>query len=217
MWRLLYLHYFKKENNMARTSYGLPGIYNASPITLPDQAGSALAVNSSGQLIVVSPGGGNAEQVQGTAADNAAAVGNPVYIGGIYNSGIQTYNSGDVAALQTDINGDLYVNLATKLDPINDTVTANEGAWNVTTITTATTTLIAAFPCYIKRVKTLGATVLGNVTVYDSLTATGTNPVPTVAQVVGQSVIDDPLVFSVGCTVVTTGTAPVVLVAWRAQ
>lgn len=44
---------------MPRTQNGLPGIHNATPLTLPDGAGAALALNASGQLLVDTSGGGN--------------------------------------------------------------------------------------------------------------------------------------------------------------
>src|SRR5258706_5771134 len=39
------------------TVYGLPGVYNATPLSLNDGDGVALAVTSSGQLIVVNADG----------------------------------------------------------------------------------------------------------------------------------------------------------------
>lgn len=36
---------------MSRTDHGLPGIYNASPLTLPDGAGAALALDQSGNSL----------------------------------------------------------------------------------------------------------------------------------------------------------------------
>ncbi len=36
---------------MARTRHGLPGIYNSTPITLSNEEGAALALNSSGQAL----------------------------------------------------------------------------------------------------------------------------------------------------------------------
>lgn len=47
-------------------------------------------------------------QVQGTAATNAAAVGNPVQTGGVYNASPITLDTGDVAAFQLDLNGNLW-------------------------------------------------------------------------------------------------------------
>lgn len=57
---------------MARTKHGLPGIYNASVITLPDGAGSALAVDSAGRIITVFPTGTSGI---GKAEDSAHASG----------------------------------------------------------------------------------------------------------------------------------------------
>lgn len=41
---------------MPRTNHGLPGIYNATPVTVPDGKGSALAVDANGRLIAVLAG-----------------------------------------------------------------------------------------------------------------------------------------------------------------
>src|SRR6185503_2366516 len=53
--------------------------------------------------------GSSAGQVQGTAADNAAAVGNPIKVGGRYESGTDTYADGDIGDLHIDANGNLKV------------------------------------------------------------------------------------------------------------
>lgn len=53
--------------------------------------------------------GSSANQVQGTAADNAAAVGSPVLVGGYYESGTDTYADGDAAKLHMDVNGNAKV------------------------------------------------------------------------------------------------------------
>ena len=47
--------------------------------------------------------------VVGPAADNAAATGNPVIVGGEYNVTPETYADGDAARLQVDVNGYLKV------------------------------------------------------------------------------------------------------------
>lgn len=62
-----------------------------------------------GQRVVFSGTGSSSGQVQGTAADNAAAVGNPVLTGGEYNLSTQTYGDGDVATTQMDVNGNQKV------------------------------------------------------------------------------------------------------------
>lgn len=53
--------------------------------------------------------GTGSDQVQGAAADNAAAAGNPVRTGAKYNSSTQTYADGDVADTQADVNGNTKV------------------------------------------------------------------------------------------------------------
>lgn len=55
--------------------------------------------------IIASLTGSSAIQLQGTAADNAASVGNPVMVSGKYFSAQQTYANGDTAVLQQDVNG----------------------------------------------------------------------------------------------------------------
>ncbi len=97
---------------MARTQTknGQPAVYNSSAPSLSDGDASALNVDASGNLKTVSGGSGTtADQIQGTAADNAAAVGNPVLNGAIYYSAQQTYSNGDIADLEVDVNGILKV------------------------------------------------------------------------------------------------------------
>lgn len=88
-----------------KTRYGQPGLYNVSLPTIPDEQGSALAVDVNGRLIVVGPSGSSSNTVQGTAADNAASSGNPVWVAAKYFSAQQTYANGDVSSLQADVNG----------------------------------------------------------------------------------------------------------------
>ncbi len=57
--------------------------------------------------------GASATQTQGTAASNAAAVGNPVLTGGIYESTPSTYDNGDVVSAHTDSRGNLKVAIYT--------------------------------------------------------------------------------------------------------
>lgn len=63
---------------MTRDAYGLPGVYNASPITIPDGKGGALAVDANGRIIT-SPSSGGETVSQGTAA--ALSAGWPVING----------------------------------------------------------------------------------------------------------------------------------------
>lgn len=59
------------------------------------------------------PGSGVAAPtaVQGTVADDAAAAGNPVPVGGVYNATKPAYTSGDRTQLQATVNGNLDVQL----------------------------------------------------------------------------------------------------------
>lgn len=77
--------------------------YDNSPIT------RVALTDSSGQPIPGTGTGTGSGQVQGTAADNAAAVGNPVRMGHKYNSSTQTYADGDIADFQADENGNTKV------------------------------------------------------------------------------------------------------------
>jgi hypothetical protein len=52
----------------------------------------------------------NVYEVQGDAADNAVASGNPVRSGGIYNAAPPTYDDGDATTFQMDVNGRTLVN-----------------------------------------------------------------------------------------------------------
>ena len=57
------------------------------------------------------PAGASSTTVQGTAAGNAAAVGNPVQTGGIYESTPSTYDNGDAVPGHYDSRGNLRVAL----------------------------------------------------------------------------------------------------------
>lgn len=73
-----------------------------------DEANNAIRVTNAGS-------GASSSQLQGTAADNAAAVGNPVRVGGKYNATLQTYGDGDIADAQADVNGRHIVTMGTLL------------------------------------------------------------------------------------------------------
>lgn len=117
---------------MPRDKYGLPGIYNASPLTLPDGGGSALAVDSSGRLLVSPTSGGsdvNIADIGGTAvvtagvngllaiggnaASGATDSGNPVKVAGVYNSSAPTFTNGQRGDIQLDSRGNLKIGLPT--------------------------------------------------------------------------------------------------------
>lgn len=85
---------------MPRDKYGLPGIYNASPITLPDGRGGALALDSSGRVITSAASGGTA-----AIADGGTSPLTSMMIGGEYLSTPPTLTNGKSQTLQLDVNG----------------------------------------------------------------------------------------------------------------
>lgn len=85
---------------MARVKHGLPGVYNASVLTLTDEEGAAVGLSVRGFTII-----------EGNIADNGADSGNPIKVGGKYNSTLPTYADGDRGNLQIDSRGRLIIAL----------------------------------------------------------------------------------------------------------
>lgn len=84
--------------------------YNSTAPTLPDKARTPLQTDANGNLKVAGLTGTSATQVQGPAANDAAAVGNPVLAGGIYQNA-DAVDLGDVGSLQIGPYGALKVQL----------------------------------------------------------------------------------------------------------
>lgn len=97
------------------------GVYKASPTTVASGDRTDLLTDEYGQAKVVVVG---TATMQGTAASNAAAVGNPVLVGAKYNLTTQTFDDGDVANLQADVNGNQKTSSATAFDEDIDSFTA---------------------------------------------------------------------------------------------
>lgn len=76
------------------------------------------------------PTGTSATEIQGTAAGNAAAVGDPVQTGGIYESTPSTYDNGDAVPLHTDSRGNLKTTLlsADGITAVNVSSPTSDGA-----------------------------------------------------------------------------------------
>lgn len=96
------------------TVYGLPGVYNATPLALTDGDGVALAVDDQGRLILSSDFP-LSTTVVGSVADDAITPGDPVMIGGFAKNfdGTDPGNvsaENDVARFITDLNRRHYVN-----------------------------------------------------------------------------------------------------------
>lgn len=157
--------------------HGNPGRYNASLPTIPDGEGGALAIDANGRLITVGGSGASANQVQGTAADNAASTGNPVLTGAEYNASAPTYADGDVANNQADVNGNLKVR--EQYAPGYEDNTANvakvEHRYTFSRATAdAQVKAGAGFLHTLTFACSDAAPTAGSITVYDSLTETGT-------------------------------------------
>jgi len=95
---------------MARTKSGLPGIFNTSVITLSDEDGAALALDSSGRIILGAPGTGAldlAKLEDAVHASGDAGVMSLVVRNDTLASLVGA--DGDYAPLQVDANGGLYI------------------------------------------------------------------------------------------------------------
>lgn len=179
------------------------------------------AVSGQPGVVVVNPdgtsiggSGSSASQFQGAAADNAAAVGNPVRVGQRYNSTAPTYDNGDVADFQADVNGNNKVTLATQI--AGEDLTANvikvEQRFSPRYISTATTTQVKAGAGFLHTITVNGGTA-GTIIVYDNTAGSGdflasfdsTNALATYTFDV---------TFAVGLTIVT-GAATKLTVSYR--
>ena len=174
-----------------RTSHGLPGIYNSSAITLSDGQGAALALDSSGRILTSALLTGDlqlgaVEIKDGTTdarltvlADNAAG-GTPTaaVVGTQYNLTPPTYSTADIAALQSDVNGNLKVTLATQLagEDLSNNVLKVEQRLSYFAVTAGDAQIKAGagflhcvtFSC------NDAAPTAGTIILYDALTETGT-------------------------------------------
>jgi hypothetical protein len=99
------------------------GVYRSAPVDANDGEAQSFRINASGELYILNRVQ-NPLFVQGVAADNAAASGNPVRAAAKYNSGAQVYADGDVADLQADAAGKLHVR-ATELETLLTSIRDN--------------------------------------------------------------------------------------------
>jgi len=132
---------------MARVSHGLPGIYNSSVITLSTEEGAALALDSSGRVIL-SPGGALGYAVEHSAMPATPSV---LPVGGEYRLAADTYTDGDTVIEHYDVNGNKLVSLGTALDKAIDSVTNYAAGCTMTEVDLATDAdvVVTASPCYL--------------------------------------------------------------------
>lgn len=118
-----------------------------------------LSGQASGSVIVNGGSGASSSQVQGTAADGAAAVGNPIQIAG-------KDGSGNIQTIATNTDGELLVNL--------ETADIEIGAVEIKNSTDDTRATVGANGLYVDVRSTTGA---GSGTVTDGSGAIGTGGV----------------------------------------
>lgn len=94
-----------------------------------------VGINDSGNSITVDNGGTFAVQASGTVASEDTDSGNPIKVGGVYNSTIPTYTDGDRTNLQTDSRG----NIRTLLSIPSSVSTNSAGADNADDIAVSST------------------------------------------------------------------------------
>lgn len=161
--------------------------------------------NVDGTAIGAAPGTGtSANQTQGTASSNSAAIGKPVLVGVQYNATPQTFDDGDVATLQSDVNGNEKVTLATSVagEDIPNDVLKVEQRFSSSYISTATTTTTKTGVGFLHSVTVQGGTA-GTIIIYDNTAASGTILASFDSTNALASYIFD-LSFSVGLTIITS-------------
>lgn len=84
-----------------------PNFSGSKAVVVPTGPDGAVNSATNPLFVAVTGSGVTATQVEGTAAGNAPAVGNPVQTGGIYELTPSTYDNGDAVPLHTDVNGNL--------------------------------------------------------------------------------------------------------------
>jgi len=105
-------------------------VFLSSPATLADKQTAALNCNQLQRLKVeTSQVSGGTDVVGGPVADDAAASGNPVPVGGIYNSSLPAYTSGDRTQFQFGANGELRSQLVGSLSSGVDGIANSATVW----------------------------------------------------------------------------------------
>lgn len=131
---------------------GLPAALTAGGnLKVANQEAIPAGTNNIGDVDVLSgPTGASALQLQGNIAHDAVDSGNPLKIGGkayAPDAGPSSVASGDRADVFLDLSGRVLVYLATKLDAVNDAVTATpvkSSTANTPAIVTATGNALTA-------------------------------------------------------------------------
>jgi hypothetical protein len=214
-----------------QTNIGAPA--DGTSLTVTGYASAILTVSGSAAGLIIAVEGtedGSNWSPLSVAQLGSTTISSTIVANGIYHvavAGLRTIRakvtaitSGNAnvsaqAVMSTFTPQTLNAHLADKLDYVNDSITTYQTPHYITTISTATTTTVANFPVVVSEIRVLGGT-LGNVTVYDSSSASGTIVVPALTPDKGQILVGCAANFSLGCTIVTAA-ATVITITWRPQ
>lgn len=187
---------------MSRTVNGLPGVYNSSGITLNDGEGSALALDSSGRVLIT------------LATDSIV-----LETGGVYNATPPTLTDTQQGEYQLDINGNQKETLATTIagEDIAVDVLKVEHRYSYLNITTQTTTVVKSGDGFLHSLD-FTAVGTGVITLYDNTAGSGTKirtiTSPTVLlQNEVNKILD--VSFTTGLTIVTATASQDIMVGYR--
>lgn len=89
----------------------LPAVANAAAPTYTETNQVALSTDLAGNLRVITPTGGSAEQIQGNVASGATDTGNPVKIGGVNMTTLPTFSDTQRGDLQMGTRGSLHTEI----------------------------------------------------------------------------------------------------------
>lgn len=209
----------QEGTNTTSTIATASGVYKATcaglqvvQATITAIAGATITVTA--HAVPGVSGGTVTAIVQGNVASLATDSGNPVKVGGVYNSSPPAPTTGQRVDLQTDANGALRVNPG-PLSQGTDSVTNYPFGHSYAAISTATTTTVKSGAGVIRAIQVLGGT-LGAITVYDNTAASGTLIAPTftpTATLPNVPILQD-IAFGTGLTIVTAA-ATIISVAYR--
>lgn len=196
---------------MARTDFGLPGIYNATPITLTDGVGAALALDASGNIKVAPASGsfGAADQSTFVPASTTGSISM-----GVYETSPETLANNQAAAVGVDVNRNVKVReqYAPGYEDNVANVAKVEERFTNAYISTTTTTTVKSGAGFLHAI-TVGTTAAGAITIYDNTAGSGTIIGVLKSSVSEQTFFFD-VSFSTGLTIVTAASS-LISIAYR--
>jgi len=216
---------------------GMIARYLATPPSLTDKDACGLFVDAAGNLKIILAsnsgviigdvraagsqgvllqqgvaGDGYALNVGGGVASGATDAGNPIKIGGVYNTTPPVFTNGQRGDAQIDVNGNLLETLATLIagEDLANNVMKVEVRGTPFSITTQTTTTVKSGAGFIYQIEIPTPVANATVKIYDNTAGSGTVLLDTIT-LPSVLISDGPIVvplnktFSTGCTIVTAG------------